>query len=245
MTIRQVVGTPWAQASERVIQTDEDYLVEHGDDVIDATGAITITLPASPQVGEKHRILAATDVVTLNGNGNSILNPSTGTSTLNTIPRATYVVDAGIYVDVTFSTESVWVPSYVETTSIHFRCGNVATGNLVVAAPATPAAASMAFFGQLNIAHARTIAAIHLHLIETGSAGDLVIEVYRRRSGAFTLLATLTLSSADGDFATAAVVPAGALARLQPGDYLYAQPLDKTLVTNGANGMTIDVHFQN
>lgn len=39
------------------------------------------------------------------------------------------------------------------------------------------------------------------------------------------------------------MVPTGDLAELQAGDYLYCQPTAKDLVTNGANGMTIDVHF--
>lgn len=127
--------------------------------------------------------------------------------------------------------------------TIHFRCGQMTAGNLNLAAPGVPAANSMAFFGQLNIRYPMTIAAIHLHLIENAGAGSLGIEVYRRRAGAFTLLATLTAVPADGDFATVAAVPAGDLALLQAGDYLFCQPIAKDLVAAGANGATVDIHF--
>lgn len=129
----------------------------------------------------------------------------------------------------------------------HFRCGQVSAGNLVLATPDTPSEASMAFFGQLNIPHARKIAAVHLHLIVTGSSGALTIEVYRARGlpGAptYTKIATLTLTNAEGNMARASVVPTGDAALLEGGDYLVCQPTAKDLVTNGANGVTVDIHF--
>jgi hypothetical protein len=130
--------------------------------------------------------------------------------------------------------------------TVHFRCGQASAGFLVLATPGVPSPASMAFFGQLNQPHARTISRIHLHLILAGggAAGDaLTIEVYRRRAGTFTLLATLTLTVADGDNSFDGVTPAGDLALVEAGDYLFCQPTAKDLVTGGGNGITVDVHF--
>lgn len=127
--------------------------------------------------------------------------------------------------------------------TLHFRCGQVAAGNLNLALSGTPTANSMAFFGELNIPRPRTISVVHLHLIENAGAGSLAVEVYRRRSGVMTLLSTLTVVPADGDFATISDIPAGGLAELQARDYLYCQPIAKDLVAAGANGLTIDIHF--
>ncbi len=128
--------------------------------------------------------------------------------------------------------------------TIHFRCGQLAAGNLNLATPGSPEANGMAFFGQLNIPKARTISVVHLHLIKNAGSGSLAVEVYRRRAGAFTLLSTLTVVPGDGDFATVASVPSGTLAELEAGDYLFCQPIAKDLVAAGANGLTVDVHFR-
>lgn len=127
--------------------------------------------------------------------------------------------------------------------TVHFRTGQVAAANLQLATPGTPAAASMAFFGQLNMPFPRTIRVMHLHLIDNGTSGNLTLEVYRRRSGTLTRLGILDATSSDGDFATIATVPAGDLALIEAGDYLFCQPTAKDLVTNGANGLTVDIHF--
>lgn len=130
-----------------------------------------------------------------------------------------------------------------ENQTIHFDIGNV--GALGVApTPGTPSATAMAVFGQLNVHKHQQIAAIHTHLIVDGSSGDLTIEVYRRRSGSFTLLGTMTLTSGGGNFARAVAIPSGGNEFLQPGDYLFCQATAGGLIANGGDGLTVDIHFE-
>lgn len=123
--------------------------------------------------------------------------------------------------------------------TIHFDVGNVGPPALAPV-PGTPNAAAMATFGQLNIYFDARIEVIHYHQIEDGAAGTSTIEIYRLRSGTFTLLGSMSLAFGGGNFGTAALVPAGDLRYLLGGDYIFCQAT--AFQTNG-DGVTIDIHF--
>ncbi len=125
----------------------------------------------------------------------------------------------------------------------HFALGAVGTP-VEAAAAGTADVDAMAVFGQFNIHKILTIASIEAHMVKAGTSGDLVVEVYRRRAGVFTLLATLTINGPSTNHAVNTVVPTGDLASLNAGDYLFTQIVDGTLVSSGgADGLTVDVHF--
>lgn len=127
--------------------------------------------------------------------------------------------------------------------TIHFDVGRVA--NPEASTPGVPDVNALSVFGQLNVHKDRKIAAIHLHMIKGASSGAFVVEVYRRRDGTMTRIATLELDASEEavpDFATAAAVPTDP--DIKAGDYLMAQATDVSLVASGnANGLTVDIHF--
>lgn len=128
--------------------------------------------------------------------------------------------------------------------TIHLPVGNIGTP-AIAPTPGTPDPNAMALFTQRNISTWRRIRVAHLHLIDGGTpgTGTLSVELYRRRDDVLTLIAQMSLTD-PGDFSTDADVPAGDLAILEPGDYLFAQVTAGTLITAGnADGMTVDVHF--
>jgi hypothetical protein len=87
------------------------------------------------------------------------------------------------------------------------------------------------------------IDAFVLHLVYDGTAGtgSNTFEVWRRRAGANTLLATLTIASAAGSYSRVAVVPAStALRTLNVLDKLYVQP---TAAATAAYDATIEGQF--
>lgn len=127
------------------------------------------------------------------------------------------------------------------TETQHLNVGNIGAPAVGVATVPTPAALS--FFGQMNVSRPKRIRVCHMHLIEDATGGDLTIELYRRRSGVFTLLGTISYTAPTSDFITAALVPVGDLANVANEDYIYAQALVVTAVGNGADGLTVDVHF--
>jgi hypothetical protein len=131
-------------------------------------------------------------------------------------------------------------PSYNISETVHFNIGNI--GTPAAAAPGTPTAAALAFFGQINIHKFGWIQFVHLHLIEDGTAGALNLEVYRRRAGAMTRIAQLGYIAPSADFVTITSVPSAADAKLEPGDYLFCQAVTPFTLANG-NGLTVDVHF--
>lgn len=129
--------------------------------------------------------------------------------------------------------------------TIHFEIGNVG-GIPAPTAPGTPNPATMAFFGQLNIATDREIEVIHLHLTEQGAAPTVInMEFYRERNDVFTRIAELSYVAPFGsNFTKTPAFPVGALAESKAGDYLYAQHVTGTTLAGGGNGMTLDVHFK-
>lgn len=123
--------------------------------------------------------------------------------------------------------------------TIHFNVGNVGAPSLAPI-PGTPNAAAMSVFGQLNIYENIRIFVCHYHQIDDGTGGTSTVEIYRRRSSTFTQLVTLSLPFGGGDFGTAFAIPAGDLAVLQAGDYLFCQA---TAFQANGNGLTVDIHF--
>lgn len=80
-----------------------------------------------------------------------------------------------------------------------------------------------------------------LHVVQDGSAGSTTYEVYRRRAGVNTLLATITIASASGTYSRAAVAPAStALKTVNVGDKFYVQPI---AVATAAYDATIEIQF--
>lgn len=110
-----------------------------------------------------------------------------------------------------------------------------------LAVPGVATAAAMAFFGQINIDVTAIIAVAHLHLIEGGTAPTVVeIELWRRRGGVLTQLATLTHTADGTDFTTVGAVPADP--QLVRGDYLFLQANTNSNALGTVNGLTVDVH---
>ena len=126
--------------------------------------------------------------------------------------------------------------------TVHFLVGNI--GGPATAAPGVATPAAMAFFGQLNIDTSRRIAHFHIHAIEGGNIADVLeVELWRRRGGVLTLLATNTYVSAGADFATSGTgFGSEDLRALFPGDYLFAQATTNTAL-GAIDGITVDVHF--
>lgn len=123
----------------------------------------------------------------------------------------------------------------------HFNIGKMGAAT-VAASAGTPDVEALAVFGQLNVANQKTVQVIHLHGIDDKGSGSLTIEVFRRRDDVMTLLGSLTLTGGSGDYSTASLTPAGSLATLEPGDYLFAQ-LTAYTGSGGHDGITVDVHF--
>jgi len=127
---------------------------------------------------------------------------------------------------------------YADT--IHFNVGKL--GSPTLGTPGTPTPSALSVFGQMHAANPMRIAVAHIHLIEAGSGGSITMELYRRRSGVFTLLGSWSLDAAAGDYATAGLVPATeSLRGLERGDYLFAQAT--AVQSGGSDGLTVDVHF--
>jgi len=124
--------------------------------------------------------------------------------------------------------------------TIHFNIGNFGVP-AVAPVPGTPDPDAMSVFGQLNITTQISIQRIHYHQIVDGTAGTSSIEIYRMRDGVFTLIAEIDMPFGGGDFSTRGATPEGNLAILNAGDYIFCQA---TSIQLGANGATIDVHFE-
>lgn len=211
------------------------------------TGPVNVQLPPANTVraGGKFHILALNAGTT---NNNVNVAPA-GADTYNDgLTDSIALIQDGSLLTV-FATEAAtsWIVplgGLVQPPgTIHFNIGNV--GAITLGAPGVANPAAMAFFGQLNIASFRTIVVNHLHLTEDGAAPSVLnIELWRRRSGVMTRLTQLTYTAPAGaDFVTVGAVPAGDLAQLQPGDYLFCQAVTGTTLAGGGDGLTVDVHF--
>lgn len=128
----------------------------------------------------------------------------------------------------------------IETVTFNQR-RNIATAPLApVAGTLDPEAA--AFFGTMEVHRRARIQFLHVHQMVDGSGGTTTAEVYRRRSGVNTLIATVSLAAGGGDHQRGFSLPEDSGANLvQRQDYLYCQ---LTAVQTGSPlGLTVDVHF--
>jgi hypothetical protein len=108
--------------------------------------------------------------------------------------------------------------------------------------PGTPSATSMAEYGRVGVPEPTTIERIHLHQDVDGNSGTTVLELYRRRHGVMTLIATATLAHGGGDFGfTDFTMVSDDLRSLERGDYLMMQATDKM---GGSPVGFVDVHFE-
>lgn len=123
----------------------------------------------------------------------------------------------------------------------HLNIGKIGAA-VVAPTPGTPDPNALAVFGQVHIAQSKTIASINLHGIEDLGTGGLTVEVYRRRAGVMTLLATLSLTGGSGDYAEDTATPAGVLALVGADDHIFAQVTDFS-AGGGYDGLTVDVRF--
>jgi hypothetical protein len=97
MSKTQINGAPFDQQAQVLVKTTVSYTANNSDNIIEGVGAgITVTLPASPVWGQRHRLVATTNALTLNGGGHTIAG------SLTTVPANTAV-------DLTFSVANVWV----------------------------------------------------------------------------------------------------------------------------------------
>lgn len=157
----------------------------------------------------------------------------------------TTTVDAAadylVMVDATDGETKKVLVDHVQSACVaHINVGNLGAPALAPT-PGTPDPAALAYFGQAGIAKDTTIQVIHMHTIEAGTGVNLVLEIYRRRSAVMTLIATLTLSGTVPEYNTLGAVPAGDLASVEAGDYLFAQATAATF--GGVDGLTIDIHL--
>jgi len=110
-----------------------------------------------------------------------------------------------------------------------------------LAPAATALVANDALDGTREAPTGLLVDAFVLHLIFDGTVGSTTFEVWRRRAGADTLLATLTIASGSANYSRVAVVPASvALRTLDVLDKIYVQP---TAAATGAHDATIEGQF--
>lgn len=89
-------SAPFVQEAQVVVEVSENYTASNRDRIIDVAGVRTIKLPPNPVRGQKHRILAGSGAVTVDGNGHTIA------ATINTVPTHKAV-------DFLFSTSDTWL----------------------------------------------------------------------------------------------------------------------------------------
>ncbi len=118
-----------------------------------------------------------------------------------------------------------------------------ASGDLsfaVLGAAAGTVSLSALIDGTRSVALDGVITSVILNQQGDGTAGTTTAELYRRRAGAFTLLATISLAQGGGDYSQTAAVPAGALATITAGDRWYVQLI--AAQTDGLNA-SLEVQF--
>jgi len=99
MTTKQISGAPWKLNQQSVWQTDENATLDNYTNIADViVGGLTVKLPPTPQVGQRHRIVASGGDVTVDGNGHVITGDGDS-------------IGEGTSRDYTFSTTNTWVPS--------------------------------------------------------------------------------------------------------------------------------------
>lgn len=114
----------------------------------------------------------------------------------------------------------------------------------VLATPGIPDFEAMGPYGAINVSYTLPevkISVVHLHQTHDGNAGVTNLELYRKRSGVFSMLATVSLSAGNGDDWTENFVFANEEDKvLNGGDYLYLQATSKM---SGNPMGYVDIHY--
>lgn len=134
-------------------------------------------------------------------------------------------------------------PRLVRPETQHFNIGTI--GAITLATPGVSSAAAQGYFGQINVSQDKEIEVAHLHMVVGGvAAQELHLELWRRRDGAMTFLCAMDYVSVGGEtYVTRGGVPAGDLAVLRSGDYLFCQAVTGSTAAPGS-GLTIDIHYR-
>lgn len=86
--------------AQQIFETDEDYTLDCSTSVVEVTGSgVTIKMPANPQYGERHSLIATGGAIKIDGNSHPIVG-------------AGGYVPQGSFIDLIFSTTNTWVPSF-------------------------------------------------------------------------------------------------------------------------------------
>lgn len=104
---------------------------------------------------------------------------------------------------------------------------------------ATPGTLDITKAAELGLAHIEvdsTLSYAHLHLMEDGATGSFTLELYRRRSGAWTQIGSVSLAAGGGNEQNANWTITDS--ELLAGDYLTCQA---TAVMNNGKGF-VDIH---
>jgi hypothetical protein len=102
-------------------------------------------------------------------------------------------------------------------------------------------AAAAAEYGRVGVPDSRRIQFAHLHQDVDGNSGTTSLEMYRRRGGTVTQIASVSLAHGSGDFNSALWTFASESARLLiRGDYLHMQATAKM---GGTPIGFVDVHW--
>ena len=105
--------------------------------------------------------------------------------------------------------------------------------------PGTASASAMAQYGAIGIPYNATLTASHIHQTLDGS-GTNTVELYRRRAGVMTMIASGSLVLGGGDFVTLTLTITDN--SLLQGDYLYMQAT--AIATGGTPFGTVDCHLE-
>jgi len=86
--------------AQQIIETDEDHTLDCSIVVVEVTGpGVTLKMPAKPQYGERHSLIATGGAVKIDGNGHPIVG-------------AGGYIPEGSFIDLIFSLTNTWVPSF-------------------------------------------------------------------------------------------------------------------------------------
>ena len=105
--------------------------------------------------------------------------------------------------------------------------------------PGTADPSSMAQYGAIGLPYNATLTASHIHQTLDGSSGTNTVEVYRRRAGVMTMIASGSLVLGGGDFALMPLTVTDG--DLLQDDYIYMQAT--SIGQGGTPYGTVDCHL--
>ena len=104
--------------------------------------------------------------------------------------------------------------------------------------PGTASASAMAQYGAIGLPYNATLTACHIHQTLDGN-GTNTVEVYRRRAGVMTMIASGSLVLGGGDFVTMPLTITDP--DLLQDDYIYMQAT--SIASGGSPYGTVDCHL--